>query len=119
MSLLEVRNLSVDYSTSRGEVHAVDNVSFSIDQGGTLCLVGESGCGKSATALALMRLIGAPGRITGGEIVFEGRNLLDLDEREMRALRGNEIAMIFQDPMTSLNPVYSIGEQIAEAVRLH
>jgi len=119
MSLLEVRNLSVIYESSRGEVHAVDGASFSLERGETLCLVGESGCGKSATALALMRLIAAPGRISSGEILFEGRNLLELDEREMRALRGDEIAMIFQDPMTSLNPVYSVGEQIAEAVRLH
>jgi peptide/nickel transport system ATP-binding protein len=119
MSLLEVRNLSVNYATTRGEVHAVEDVSFSLERGETLCLVGESGCGKSATALALMRLIAAPGRIAGGEIIFDGRNLIDLDEREMRALRGDEIAMIFQDPMTSLNPVYSIGEQVAEAIRLH
>jgi oligopeptide/dipeptide ABC transporter ATP-binding protein len=100
-------------------VRAVDGVSFHLDKGELLGLVGESGCGKSITALSVMHLISPPGRIAGGEINFDGRNLLELSDREMRAIRGDDIAMIFQDPMTSLNPVYTVGEQIAEALRLH
>ncbi|MEP7338880.1 MAG: ABC transporter ATP-binding protein, partial [Acidobacteriota bacterium] len=119
MSLLEVRNLKTYFATRRGEVRSVDDVSFAVEQGETLSLVGESGCGKSVTALSIMRLVAAPGRVTGGQILFEGRNLLELSEGEMRAIRGDDIAMIFQDPMTSLNPVYTVGEQIAEAIRLH
>jgi oligopeptide/dipeptide ABC transporter ATP-binding protein len=119
MKLLEVRNLSTHFATARGEVKAVDRVSFSLERGETLSLVGESGCGKSVTALSIMRLVAPPGHIAGGEILFEGRDLLKLSEPEMRSIRGNEIAMIFQDPMTSLNPVYTAGEQIAEAIRLH
>jgi oligopeptide/dipeptide ABC transporter ATP-binding protein len=119
MSLLEVRNLKTYFATRRGEARAVDDVSFTLDRGETLSLVGESGCGKSVTALSLIRLISAPGRIAGGEILFDGRDLVKLGEDEMRRIRGEEIAMIFQDPMTSLNPVYTVGEQIAEAIRLH
>jgi len=119
MSLLEVRNLKTYFATQRGEVRSVDDVSFTIERGETLSLVGESGCGKSVTALSIMQLVAAPGRVTGGEILFEGRNLLELSESEIRAIRGDDIAMIFQDPMTSLNPVYTVGEQIAEAIRLH
>jgi oligopeptide/dipeptide ABC transporter ATP-binding protein len=119
MSLLEVRNLKTFFSTRRGEVRSVDDVSFTLERGETLSLVGESGCGKSVTALSIMRLVSAPGRIVGGEIFFEGRDLLKLREAEMRAIRGDDIAMIFQDPMTSLNPVYTVGDQIAEAIRLH
>lgn len=119
MALLEVRNLKTSFATAKCEVRSVDDVSFSLDQGETLCLVGESGCGKSVTALSIMRLVGHPGKITGGEVLFEGRDLLKLPEDEMRSMRGNEIAMIFQDPMTSLNPVFTVGEQIAEAIRLH
>lgn len=119
MSLLEVKNLKTFFATSRGEVRSVDDVSFTLERGETLCLVGESGCGKSVTSLSIMRLVSQPGRIVGGEIIFEGRDLLKLSEAEMRKLRGNDIAMIFQDPMTSLNPVYTVGEQIAEAIRLH
>jgi len=115
MHLLEVRHLS----TSFGNVPAVQDVSFTIDRGETLCVVGESGCGKSVTALSILRLISPPGRIHAGEVLFKDRDLLKLSESEMRACRGNDIAMIFQDPMTSLNPVYTVGEQIAEAVRLH
>ncbi|MEJ7618417.1 MAG: ATP-binding cassette domain-containing protein, partial [Pyrinomonadaceae bacterium] len=89
------------------------------DQGELLGVVGESGCGKSVTSLSIMRLVAAPGRIVGGEIIFDNRDLLKLKEDEMRAIRGDDIAMIFQDPMTSLNPVYTVGEQIAEALRLH
>ena len=114
-----MRNLKTYFATRRGEVRSVDDVSFTIERGETLSLVGESGCGKSVTALSIMRLVSAPGRITGGEILFEGRNLLKLSPEEMRAIRGDDIAMIFQDPMTSLNPVYTVGEQIAEAIRLH
>lgn len=119
MSLLEVRNLKTYFATRKGEVRSVDDVSFSVELGETLSLVGESGCGKSVTALSIMRLLSSPGRIVGGEILFEGRNLLKLSEKEMRAISGDDIAMIFQDPMTSLNPVLTVGEQIAEAIRLH
>jgi peptide/nickel transport system ATP-binding protein len=119
MDLLEVRHLQTHFSAKRGQVRAVDDVSFTLRQGETLSLVGESGCGKSVTALSVLRLIAPPGRVAGGEILFEGRDLLQLPEREMRAIRGNDITMIFQDPMTSLNPVFTVGEQIAEAIRLH
>jgi oligopeptide/dipeptide ABC transporter ATP-binding protein len=119
MSLLDVRNLKTWFATRRGEVRAVDDVSFTLEQGEVLSLVGESGCGKSVTALSILRLVAPPGRIAGGEILFEGRDLLKLREVEMRAIRGDDIAMIFQDPMTSLNPVFTVGEQIAEAIRLH
>ncbi|MFN0108060.1 MAG: ABC transporter ATP-binding protein [Blastocatellia bacterium] len=119
MSLLEVRNLKTYFATRRGEVRSVDDVSFTIERGETLSLVGESGCGKSVTALSIMRLVAAPGRVVGGEILFEDRDLLKLPESQMRAIRGDDVAMIFQDPMTSLNPVFTIGEQIAEAIRLH
>jgi oligopeptide/dipeptide ABC transporter ATP-binding protein len=98
---------------------SVDDVSFTLDRGETLSLVGESGCGKSVTALSIMRLVSPPGRTVDGEVLFEGRDLVKLGEGEMRGIRGDEIAMIFQDPMTSLNPVYTVGEQIAEAIRLH
>ncbi|HYE66535.1 MAG TPA: ABC transporter ATP-binding protein, partial [Pyrinomonadaceae bacterium] len=117
--LLEVRNLRTHFPTRAGLVRAVDGVSFHIDRGELLGLVGESGCGKSITALSVMRLIAPPGRIAGGEILFEGENLLAASEERMREIRGDEIAMIFQDPMTSLNPVFTVGEQIAEALRLH
>ncbi|MBA2704580.1 MAG: ABC transporter ATP-binding protein [Blastocatellia bacterium] len=117
--LLEVNNLQTHFPTRAGLVRAVDGVSFYIDKGELLGLVGESGCGKSVTALSIMRLIAPPGKIVGGEISFDGRNLLKLSDSEMRAIRGDDIAMIFQDPMTSLNPVFTVGEQIAEALRLH
>jgi peptide/nickel transport system ATP-binding protein/oligopeptide transport system ATP-binding protein len=100
-------------------VRAVDGVTFHIDSGELLGVVGESGCGKSITALSIMRLISPPGKIVGGEIIFDGKNLLKLSDAEMRQIRGDDIAMIFQDPMTSLNPVFTVGEQIAEALRLH
>jgi oligopeptide/dipeptide ABC transporter ATP-binding protein len=119
MALLEVRNLKTWFATKRGEIRAVDDVSFTLAEGEVLSLVGESGCGKSVTALSILRLVAPPGRIAGGEIYFEGRNLLALREDEVRAIRGDDIAMIFQDPMTSLNPVFTVGEQIAEAIRLH
>ncbi|HZS43912.1 MAG TPA: ABC transporter ATP-binding protein [Blastocatellia bacterium] len=117
--LLEVRDLSTHFFTHRGEVPAVDHVSFDLKRGETLGLVGESGSGKSVTSLSIMRLIGQPGRIVGGQIIFKGQDLRKLSDEKMRQIRGNDIAMIFQDPMTSLNPVYTVGEQIAEAIRLH
>jgi oligopeptide/dipeptide ABC transporter ATP-binding protein len=117
--LLEVKNLQTHFPTRAGLVRAVEGVSFHLDEGELLGLVGESGCGKSITALSIMRLIAAPGRIAGGEIWFAGENLRAASEERMRAIRGDDVAMIFQDPMTSLNPVYTVGEQIAEALRLH
>jgi len=117
--LLSVNNLETQFFTPKGVVRAVDRVSFTISAGETLAIVGESGSGKSMIGLSIMRLVPPPGRIVAGEVIFEGRNLLDLGTEQMRMLRGLEIAMIFQDPMTSLNPVYTVGEQIAEAVRLH
>jgi len=118
--LLTVKNLKTYFTTDSGTAKAVDGVSFSIDRGETLGLVGESGCGKSVTSLSIMRLIpDPPGKIVGGSIKFRGRNLIDLPDDEMREVRGNDIAMIFQEPMTSLNPVYTCGFQIDEAVRLH
>ena len=117
--LLEVKNLETHFPTRAGLVRAVDGVSFSVDKGELLGLVGESGCGKSITALSVMRLISPPGKIVGGKIIFDGEDLLTASSERIRGIRGNDIAMIFQDPMTSLNPVYTVGEQIAEALRLH
>ena len=118
--LLEVTDLRIEFRTADSCVHAVNGVSYSLAEGETLGIVGESGCGKSVSALALMRLIPRPaGRIVGGMIRFGGRDLLELSEAELRAVRGKEIAMVFQDPLTSLNPVLPIGQQIAEAMTLH
>jgi peptide/nickel transport system ATP-binding protein len=117
--LLEISNLRTSFPTRGGLVKAVDDVSFSVDESEFVGLVGESGCGKSITALSIMRLIYPPGRITEGSIKFKGEELTTVSEDRMREIRGNDIAMIFQDPMTSLNPVYTIGDQIAEALRLH
>ena len=118
--LLEVRELQTHFHTDDGVVRAVDGVSYDIGAGETLAVVGESGSGKSVTALSILRLIAIPpGRIAGGEIRFRGRNLLALPDAEMRAIRGREISMIFQEPMSSLNPVYTCGDQIAEVVELH
>jgi oligopeptide/dipeptide ABC transporter ATP-binding protein len=118
--LLALRNLSVGFDTDRSEIRPVQEVSFSIYPGQTLAVVGESGCGKSVTALSILRLIPSPpGKVLGGEIQFDGRDLLRLSEKEMRGVRGKDIAMIFQEPMTSLNPVYTIGDQISEAITLH
>ena len=118
--LLEVRNLSTHFATREGVVHAVDEVSFELDYGETLGLVGESGCGKSVTALSLTRLVPSPpGEIVAGEIIFDGIDILKLTGNEMRLLRGKKIGFIFQDPMTSLNPTLTIGYQIAESARLH
>jgi oligopeptide/dipeptide ABC transporter ATP-binding protein len=117
---LEVVDLKTYFDTDEGTVKAVDGVSFHIDKGETLGVVGESGSGKSVTSLSTMRLIPQPpGRFAGGQINFEGQDLLKKSEREMRRIRGNEISMIFQEPMTSLNPVYTVGDQIAEAIVLH
>ncbi len=118
--LVDVRNLQTHFDTDEGTVKAVDGVSFHIDKGETLAVVGESGSGKSVTSLSMMRLIpNPPGRIAGGEVLFAGEDLAKKTERQMRKIRGNDISMIFQEPMTSLNPVYTVGDQIAEAITLH
>lgn len=120
MSLLSIKDLSVEFHTEEGIIRAVDGVSFAINKGETLGLVGESGSGKSVTALSIMRLIAKPvGKITHGEINFLGENLLAMRDDQLRKLRGNRISMIFQEPMTSLNPVFTVGDQIMEAIRLH
>jgi peptide/nickel transport system ATP-binding protein len=119
MALLEVRDLRMVFPTDAGDARAVDGVSFTLERGRVLGLVGESGCGKSMTALCLMRLVPPPGRITGGHVRFQGRELMALPESEMRALRGAQMAMIFQEPMTALNPVLTAGSQVAEALFLH
>jgi oligopeptide/dipeptide ABC transporter ATP-binding protein len=118
-AILEVRDLEVTFFTADGALRAVDGVSFDITPGRTLGLVGESGCGKSVTALALMRLVPPPGRITGGHVRFQGRDVLAAPEAEMEGLRGNRISIVFQEPMTSLNPVFTVGDQIAEVFRVH
>jgi oligopeptide transport system ATP-binding protein len=117
--LLEVRDLRAQFPTRDGLVRAVDGVSFQLRSGETLGIVGESGSGKSVTVLSVMRLLQPPGRITGGQVLYRGRDLIQLSEPEMREIRGQEIAMIFQDPMTSLNPVYRAGWQVGEPIRLH
>ena len=117
--LLRVEGLRTYFPTNDGIVKAVDGVNFSVDEGQTLGLVGESGCGKSITALSIMQLLSRPGRAVAGRVMFQGRNLLELPEEEMEDLRGNELAMIFQEPMTSLNPVFRVGDQIAETLERH
>jgi oligopeptide transport system ATP-binding protein len=117
--LLEVRGLKTVFPTRSGLVHAVDGVDFHLEPGETLGIVGESGSGKSVTVLSVMRLLQRPGRVDAGQVVFKGRDLLQCSEREMQEIRGQEIAMIFQDPMTSLNPVYRTGWQVGEPLRLH
>jgi len=118
--LLQVEDLRTSFFTRQGEVKAVDGVSFSVNEGETFGIVGESGCGKTVTGLSILRLLPEPaGMIVGGKIILDGTNLLELSKKEMRAIRGRMISMILQDPMTSLNPVYPIGDQIAESVRLH
>lgn len=119
-NLLEVKNLRTSFNTNDGKIFAVDDISFTLKQGETLGIVGESGCGKSVTSLSVMRLIPTPpGKIESGQILFRGKNLLDLDKEEMRKIRGSQIGMIFQEPMTSLNPVFTIGNQIEEAIVVH
>jgi ABC-type dipeptide/oligopeptide/nickel transport system ATPase component len=118
-NLLEVKNLRTQFFTDDGVVTAVDDVSFSVAPSEILGLVGESGCGKSVTSLSVLRLVSAPGKITGGEILWQGKNLLEYSGRQMREVRGNDIAMIFQEPMTSLDPLYTVGNQIIEAISLH
>jgi len=117
--LLQVKDLTTRFKIEDGVVTAVDGVSFEVGKGEVIGLVGESGCGKSVTALSIMRLISPPGFIAGGSIQYDGKDLLAMPEKQMRKIRGNEIAMIFQEPMTSLNPVFTVGYQIAEALMLH
>ena len=117
--LLDVNGLTVDFGTRAGAVRAVDGVNLALEAAGTLGIVGESGSGKSVTALSIMRLVRTPGRIVSGSVQFNGRDLATLSDTQIRSVRGREIAMVFQEPMTSLNPVFRIGEQIAEALRLH
>ncbi|MBI1823191.1 MAG: ABC transporter ATP-binding protein, partial [Nitrospirae bacterium] len=117
--LLQIKNLKTYFFTQQGVVKAVDDLSFNIEKGKVLGLVGESGSGKSMTSLSVLRLVPPPGKIVSGEILFEGKPLLSLDGESMRRLRGKEISMIFQEPMTSLNPVFTVGEQVAEMLRLH
>ncbi len=120
MAVLDIDNLKTSFQTGRGTIKAVDGVTLSVAEGETLGIVGESGCGKSVLALSIMRLVPKPaGKITGGAVRFKGQDLLRLTERQMRSIRGRDISMIFQEPMTALNPVIPIGEQIAESVRLH
>ncbi|MGM0838666.1 MAG: ABC transporter ATP-binding protein [Bacillota bacterium] len=118
-TLLEVKDLQTHFKTENGVIPSVDGVSFSIKKGETIAVVGESGCGKSVTSLSIMGLIGATGSIEAGSILFEGKDLTKLSKKEMRKLRGNEIAMIFQEPLTSLNPLFTVGNQISESIRLH
>ncbi len=117
--IIEIKDLRTSFFTEDGETKAVDGVSFTVPKGKTLGIVGESGSGKSITSLSILRLIQDPGKIIGGEINFKGENLLEKKESQMRSIRGNEISMIFQEPMTSLNPVYTVGDQIAEAFMIH
>ena len=119
MSLLEVKDLTIRFQTEEGDVKAVNGISFCVEPGKTLGLVGETGAGKTTTALGILRLVPEPGKILGGSIVYKGRNILELPEKEVQDLRGNEISMIFQDPMTALNPVMTVGDQIAEVILRH
>ena len=120
MALLDIRGLKTHFKTDDGWVHAVDGVDLRVDAGETVCLVGESGSGKSVTAMSILKLVPMPpGRIVAGQVLWDGRDLVPLPAREMEALRGREIGVVFQEPMTALNPVYTVGEQIAEGLRLH
>jgi peptide/nickel transport system ATP-binding protein len=120
MALLEIKGLKTHFKTEDGWLHAVDGVDISVERGETVCVVGESGCGKTVTAMTVLKLIPMPpGRIVAGQVLWQGRDLVPLDNAGMRKVRTKEIAIVFQEPMTSLNPVYTVGEQIAESVRLH
>ncbi|EKS8355210.1 peptide ABC transporter ATP-binding protein [Bacillus cereus] len=118
-AVIELKDLQTHFQTDEGTVKAVNHVSFAVREGETVCVVGESGCGKSVTALSIMGLIAESGSVVGGDILYEGKSLLGMKEKELRSLRGNDIAMIFQEPMTSLNPVFTVGEQIVETLREH
>lgn len=118
-AVVELKDLQTHFQTEEGTVKAVNHVSFSVREGETVCVVGESGCGKSVTALSIMGLIAESGSVVGGDVLYEGKSLLGMKEKELRSLRGNDIAMIFQEPMTSLNPVFTVGEQIVETLREH
>lgn len=117
--LLEIENLKTYFYTENGEIPSVDGVSFQIDKGETVAIVGESGCGKSVTSLSIMGLLSSPGKVVDGRILFEEMDLVKASKKEMQKIRGNEIAMIFQEPLTSLNPVFTVGSQVAESIRLH
>ena len=119
MALLSVRDLEVKFSTRKATIHAVNGISFDLDAGETLGIVGESGCGKSVSSLAMLGILPRSGRVTGGEVVFEGQNLLKLSDSKLREIRGRDVAMVFQDPMTSLNPVMRVGRQITETLQKH
>ena len=118
-ALLEIRNLTSAFPGEERILKAVDGVSFSLNKGEVLCLVGESGCGKSMTALSILRLVPPPGSIVGGEVIFDGRDLMMLDPEEIRVIRGDRISMIFQEPMSALNPVFTLGDQVSEVLRIH
>ena len=119
MPILQVKNLNTSFATEHGVVHAVNGISFNLNPGTTLGIVGESGSGKSVTAYSILQILTEPGKVTGGEILFKGENILKYSEKKMNAFRGEKISIIFQDPMTSLNPVYTVGNQIREAILLH
>ena len=119
MSLLEIKDLTIHFQTEDGDVKAVNGISFAVDQGKTLGLVGETGAGKTTTALGILRLVPEPGKILSGSITYKDKNILEMSEKEVQDLRGNEISMIFQDPMTALNPVMTVGDQIAEVILRH
>ena len=117
--LLELKNLTTAFPGEDRLLKAVDNVSFSLQKGEVLCLVGESGCGKSMTALSILQLVPPPGSIIGGEVLFDGRDLLKMEAEEIRLIRGDRISMVFQEPMSALNPVFSLGDQVSEVLRVH
>jgi len=119
MNIFSVQNLKTYFFTSEGTAKAVDGISFDIAEGEILCLVGESGCGKSVTSLSMLNLVPKPGKIVGGELLFRNRDILRLSEKEIRKIRGKEISLIFQEPMTSLNPVFTVGNQVAEVFKIH
>lgn len=117
--ILEIKNMSTAFNGDYGKKVTVDNISFHVNKGEVVCIVGESGCGKSVTSLSIMRLLGRGGAVTDGSVLFDGKNLLTMSEKELDFFRGNQITMIFQDPLTSLNPVFTIGNQITESIRVH